>query len=335
MKKIRVDLGLFAHNEAAGIAAMMQRLIDQDVWHHPKLDLHVHVLANGSTDDTVAKAQWAASDGFRVHDLSQAGKSQTWNRFVHDLSRRDAKFLIFCDADISFPEPDCLSRLILGLLDRPDLHVLNSQPVKDIAMTGPQTLTERLIAASAGGLDDWKTAICGQLYAMPAACARRMVLPIGLLVEDGFLRAMVLTDRFSDRSDFSRIDGLDGLFHIYPSERTVLGLIRHQTRLVVGSAINDAVFRHLDAGGFVRISPELLRAASDEAWLADVIRHRLPRIPYGYVSPHFLFRRLTNAPRKLLSPKRLALALLGFGFDAIVYVNAQIRMARGTATGFW
>ncbi len=332
---MRVDLGLFANNEASGIVAMMQRLAAQDAFLTDGIDLQVHVLANGCTDDTAAQAQWAAPEGFRVHDLPEAGKSQTWNRFVHGLSRRDAEILLFCDADISFPDAGCLARLIHGLDARPDLHVLNSQPVKDITLAPPRGVIQNLIAASAGGLDDWHTAICGQLYAMPATAARHYILPIGLPVEDGFLRAMIATDRFTAPQDLSRIDGHEGVFHIYPSERTIPGLIRHQTRLVVGSAINAAIFRHLEAEGELRLARELSRAAADEAWLPGVLRLRLPRLPYIYVPFHFLFKRLTQAPARLLHPKRLLLGIFGFGFDAIVYLNAQIRMARGTGSGHW
>jgi glycosyltransferase involved in cell wall biosynthesis len=332
---MRVDMGLFAHNQASGIVAMMQRLAAQDVFATTDIDLTVHVLANGCTDDTAAQAQWAAPDGFRVHDLPETGKSQTWNHFVHKLSRRNADMLLFCDADIRFPDAGCLTRLIQGLEARPDLHVLNSEPVKDIVIDPPQGVIPRLIAASAGGLDDWQAAICGQLFAMPAKAARRNILPIGLPVEDGFLRAMVVTDRFTQPDDLTLIDGLDGLFHIYQSERTIVGMIRHQTRLVVGSAINAAVFRHLAAEGDVHLARELSRAAADDAWLPGVLRLRLPRLPYVYVPFHFLFKRLTHAPARLLHPKRLVLAIFGFGFDAIVYLNAQIRMARGTGSGYW
>jgi hypothetical protein len=36
-----------------------------------------------------------------------------------------------------------------------------------------------------------------------------------------------------------------------------------------------------------------------------------------------------------LRPKRVFVAVLGFGFDAIVYLLAQYRMARGTGAGHW
>lgn len=330
---MRVDIGVFAHDEAAGIAAMVARLLAQDL---SGLDARLLVLANGCHDDTAAQARQA---GAEVAELAEGGKSRTWNRFVHDLSRREAEVLIFVDADIAFTAPDSLKRLAQGLAARPGLWVLNSQPVKDIAQP-MQRLSplDRLIATAGGGLDDWKTAICGQLYAMPSRSARRFHLPIGLPVEDGFLRAMVLTDGLETPEDFSRIDGLDGLSHIYASERTIAALIRHQTRIVIGSAINFAAFEALRAQPAGHRRGALGQAAGDALWLHNTVAARLPRWPYGFVPFHFLTKRLARAaatPRETLRPKRLLVTILGFGFDAIVYLFAQYRMARGAGVGFW
>jgi glycosyltransferase involved in cell wall biosynthesis len=330
---MRVDIGVFAHNEAKGIAAMVARLLVQDL---SGLQARILVLANGCTDAT---AHLARAAGVEVADLAEGGKSRTWNRFVHDLARDAPEVLIFVDADIAFTAPDCLKRLALGLVARPELWVLNSQPVKDI-VARPEGLGafDKIIAAAGGGLDDWKTAICGQLYAMPAARARRFHLPIGLPVEDGFLRAMVLTDALTGPEDFGRIDGLDGLSHLYASERRIAALIRHQTRIVIGSAINFAAFEALRALPEEARRPALARAAADEGWLVRAIRARLPGWPFGFVPMHFLTKRLQRLwshPRDLLRPKRVFLALMGFGFDAIVYVLAQYRMARGTGAGHW
>ncbi len=328
---LRVDLGLFAHDAAQGIVPMMQRLAAQDAFGAGDIDLCVHVLAHGCTDDTAAQAQWAAPDGFRVQDLPAAGKSQTWNRFVHDLSRRNADMLLFCDPDITFPAADCLSRLIRRLVARPDLHLIDSRPVRDVA----QGLVLRLIGASKGGPDTWQTASCEQLYAMPAPAARRNILPIGLPLVDGFLRAMVVTNRFTAPENRMVLDRAADIYHICPAPRSLAAAIRNETRLVAGSAVNAAVFRHLAAEGEVRLARELSRAAADDSWLHDVLRRRLPRLPSVYVPLRFLFQRLTYAPRRLLHPKRFGLAIFGFGFDVIVYLNAQIRMARGTGPGHW
>lgn len=330
---MRVDVGVFAHNEAAGIAAMVARLLAQELG---GLDARILVLANGCTDDTAALARAA---GAEVADLPQGGKARTWNRFVHDLSRKNTEALIFVDADIEFTAADSLKRLALGLADHPALWVLNSQPVKDITAR-PEGLSalDKVIAAAGGGLDDWKTAICGQLYAMPAARARSFHLPIGLPVEDGFLRAMVLTDALTRDEDFTRIDGLESLSHLYASERSIPALIRHQTRIVIGSALNFAAFDTLRALPEEARRPALAAAAADEGWLASAARTRLPCFPFGFVPFHFLTKRLARLaadPRQNLRPKRLVVAILGFGFDAIVYLLAQYRMARGTGAGFW
>ncbi len=328
------DIGIFAHDEAGGIAAMVARLAAQDM---TGIDARIVVLANGCSDDTVALARQAArGSGIEVADLPEGGKSRTWNRFVHDLSRRHAQVLVFADADIAFPAPDCLRRLVLGLAARPGLQVLNSQPVKDI-VARPERLTplDRMIAAAGGGLDDWKSAICGQLYAMPASAARRHHLPVGLPVEDGFLRAMVLTDTLTAAEDLSRIDGLDGLFHIYESERSLRGLIRHQERIVIGSAINAAVFAHLRDQPAASRAALLAEAAAQPGWLAGVLHMHLPAWPYGYVPVHFLTKRVARAMRGGTPLKRLPVVIAGFIFDAIVYVLAQVRMARGTGAGFW
>ncbi|MFZ1469962.1 MAG: glycosyltransferase family 2 protein [Paracoccaceae bacterium] len=322
---LRVDLGVFAHDEAAGIVTMLAGLRAQAL--PDRVDLRILVLANGCTDDTAGRARAA---GAEVADLSAGGKSRTWNRFVHDLSRPDADILVFCDADIALPEPDALARLIAGLAARPALWVLNSQPVKDTALRGPRTWVERMALKASGGLDDWKTAICGQFYAMPRAQARRFRLPIGLPVEDGFLRALVLTDGLSGPEDFTRIDGLQGLRHVYASETTLTGLIRHQERIVIGSAVNAALFGHLRAMDAPARAFQMTRLAQDEDALGGVLAATLPRAPYGYVPGHFLVKRLTRA-----SLFRLPVVFSGFCFDAIVYVRAQIRMARGTGAGFW
>ena len=110
---MRVDIGVFAHNEAAGIADMVARLLAQDL---SGLEARILVLANGCTDAT---ADLARAAGAEVADLAKGGKSRTWNRFVHDLARDAVEVLIFVDADIEFTAPDILKRLALGLVARP------------------------------------------------------------------------------------------------------------------------------------------------------------------------------------------------------------------------
>lgn len=333
----RVDIGVFAHNEASGIAAMLQGLAAQDF---TGLKARILLLANGCRDQTVTIARALDLPGVDlvICDLPEGGKSRSWNRFVHDLSDPQAEVLIFADADIDLPAPDSLRRMVAGLQRDPALYVFNSQPVKDITYR-PDGLSrlDRIIAMAGGGLDDWRTAICGQLYAMPAARARAFHLPIGLPVEDGFLRAMVLTDALTAPEDMSRISG-GNVFHIYASERKMAALIRHQVRIVIGSAVNAALFAALRLRPAIERRDILAQAAADPDWISTQLSAQLPRWPYAYVPLHFLTKRTTRILgnwRGLRRPKQIFLLFAGFGFDLSVYILAQIRMARGGGAGYW
>lgn len=331
-----IDLAVFAYNEEANITALLDTLERQDIGAQPDLSLRVLICANGCTDQTVAVARReikarGLEETYVVLDLAEGGKSRTWNTFVHDASRPDADYLIFCDADIVIPDRDMLTGLVRFIRDRPALVAAQSRPVKDITYD-PQGLSslDKLISAAAGTLNDWRTSICGQLYVMRAHTARGFHLPVGLPVEDGFVRAMIVTDVFRARAQKGLIDGDDALFHVYASERSIGALIRHQVRIVIGGAINVPIYTRLSNADD---PPALLKqAAADPNWLRGLIREALPR-RYGYVPRSFLTKRLRGF--RAASARRKLVLLVGTGFDAVVYVIAQFKMMRGQGVGFW
>lgn len=336
--RLKIDLGVFACNKAGIIADTLRDLLRQDALRDH--DVRILVLVNGCTDATpqiVCELADANPSIVPIH-LPKAGKSRAWNSFVHLESKSDCDILIFADADIRLPDPCTLSHLITSLRDNPRLHAVNSRPVKDLALADrPLTSVEKLIVGGADTANDWRQAICGQLYAMPAERARSYLLPIGLPVEDGFLHALISTESFSSLPDGSRVDGSPA-YHVYESERTIRTLLRHQIRIVIGSAINEAIFGALSNRDKAARHSLLCAASTDEKWLSNFLKETLPRLPYGYVSLHFLIKRSQRAlsqPRALLRPRRLFVFVASAGFDLCVYVLAQIRMARGVGAGFW
>ena len=336
-QKQKIDLAVFAHNEASNISAVLSMLARQDIFDQSQLSIRVLVLANGCTDDTVAIAEKTITGlphgtRFKVCDIAAGGKSRTWNEFVHRHTRNDADFMIFCDADIDVPQKDMLRNIVTFVQAEPARVVASSRPVKDIVYA-PQALNlrDRMIAAAGGTLDNWRKGVCGQMYILQANVARTIHLPIGLPVEDGFVRAMVLTDIFRQPENLDLIDGDDDIFHVYQSERGLLALIRHQTRIVIGSALNAVVFDAVRASDHPDVM--LQDVAQDPDWLARTCKEALPR-RYGYVPLHFLTKRLANLRhRKGLKGK--GIVIIGFGFDLLVYVIAQVKMARGTGSGYW
>ena len=195
----------------------------------------------------------------------------------------------------------------------------------------------RLIAKAGGTLDDQETALAGSLYLLRADIARTVFMPVGLPVEDGFLRAMLLTDLLSHDEDMKRIRTDPSITHVYESLQSVAALVRHQTRIVIGSAINAVLFSYIrrNTRSAAEASALLREASADEAWLGARISEELPRWPFGYVPFHFLTKRLRKFARDGFSLKRLPIVALGFAFDAVVYVIASVKMARGSGSGFW
>jgi glycosyltransferase involved in cell wall biosynthesis len=342
---IPVDIGIFAHNEAGRIGNALDDLLKQDLVSGPQGNAILHVLANGCTDTTVEEARSLVAarglqDRVMVHDLPEGGKSRTWNRFVHDLSRPEAEYFIFFDADCRIPEPHVLRGLVEFLSASPGLDAASSKAVKDIVhdpglKRGP---LDTLIVTAAGTLNEWRHSISGGLYILRASVGRGFHLPIGLPTEDGFVAAMVKSRNFDELgSGKIRIDGKEELFYIYESERGVGALLRHQTRLVVGGAINDQIYSRLNALPTAERLADLERSARDPDWLPALLHEKLPRRPYGYVPFAFLTKRVRfwrRSPDRF-RPRRLAVVTVGFVFDAIVYLRAQYVMWRGQGAGFW
>lgn len=342
-----VDICVFAHNEAAAIATFLSDLSEQTLLSDPAIDTRVWVMANGCTDDTAERARrWLSeSEGPLAHRtlvvaLEKGGKSRTWNAFTHGAARPESEFFIFMDSDIRLVAPTTLARMVAAIASRPELKVFVSRPVKDICHFGRKTgVVGWLISQGSGMLDDFRISIAGSLYVLRSDIARCIAMPIGLPVEDGFLREMVLTDLLSRPEQISRIDGDASIFHVYESIQTVGALLRHQTRLIVGSAINAALFAAIRRRSpTIEDSKAILREAmADEAWLPRLVSAELPRAPFGYVPFHFLHKRLAALRRKDVNLNVMKMMMLAIGvvFDAVVYVSATAKMARGEGVGYW
>lgn len=338
---VRVAFGIFAHNEAQDLPRLMDDLCAQDILADQDIAVEFHLLANGCTDDTAAMARRYEADGLLgdrliVHDFAEGGKSRTWNRFVHEAAPQDADILGFLDADIRLNARGFLSGLVRGLAGREDLRAFVSRPVADQA--GADTFIARAIVRGGGTAGDWRRAICGQCYLMRAGSARAIHLPVGLPVEDGFLRAMLLTDCMERLDGPMTIDGDPELSHLFEPERTLSGFLRHQQRIVVGGAVNTALFTALRAEPDGTRAAELERASRDPGWLGRRLREQLPTRQYGWVPWSFLFKRARHMTANLRQPKdwlRLVRLPAYFCLDLIVYLRAQARLARGIGENYW
>lgn len=176
-----VSVLIFAHQEERRIGLCLGSLpLDRP-------DTLFHVLVNGTTDATVARAKAAAGGRANVivHDIAQGGKSRTWNHGVHSLLTGAEEAVIFMDGDAEIVAGS-FDALVACLATRPDANAAAGMP-----MNG------RMAAAYRDGLRV-EGGLFGDLYALSGRFvreirARGLRLPDDLIGDDGLVAAWAHT----------------------------------------------------------------------------------------------------------------------------------------------
>lgn len=172
---------IFAHQEERRIGLCLGSMpLDRP-------DTLFHVLVNGTTDATVARAKAAAGGRTNVivHDIPQGGKSRTWNHAVHTLLTGDEEAVIFMDGDAEIVAGS-FDALVACLVAHPDANAAAGMP-----MNG------RMAAAYRDGLRV-EGGLFGDLYALSGRFvaeiqARGLRLPDDLIGDDGLVAAWAHT----------------------------------------------------------------------------------------------------------------------------------------------
>jgi glycosyltransferase involved in cell wall biosynthesis len=345
---MRLSVGLFAHNEEQNIGATLDSLFRQSLLNAPKdLDvgaIEILCLANGCTDGTVKVASNhgpppASGVDYRVVDMSEPGKSRTWNAFVHNLSDARADFLILMDADIIFEGDDVLEQLLRQLLADPHAQAATDTPIKAFTRDAQNLSVVDRGSLAASEQKSMIGVLCGQLYCARAETLRRIWLPPALPVEDGFLAAMITTSGFTNPTDLSRIAWVPTARHFFRTHRSVREYVAHEARIIVGSTINSWLFsvlweqgRNGHAGEFVG-----RQNRHDLNWLSRLITEKVRGGGAWLIPMHFVLWRLYPLKGQPLSRKLrqvpIASAATALNFIACVRANAILK--RENAAEHW
>jgi glycosyltransferase involved in cell wall biosynthesis len=338
-----ISIGVLAHNEQGGIAATLDSLFAQDIF--AKADTEVVIVANGCTDATAQVARealdrhrdtWSPRGSARAEELPVAGKANAWNEFVHRLSSREARVLVVMDADIWFLSVDVLSRMVATLEGTPRAIVCVDRPVKDIELRMERTLLERLLASASPGIDPEDVPLCGQLYCAWSDALRSVHLPPEIQVEDGFIRALLLTRGFTAPEDRRGIVLAPGVAHGFAAVDSISRLLEHERWIVAGSIINMMLFQRFGAEARPdRGAVELMREwrERDPEWLPHYIDEQALERGWSLLPREWWTRRWTGL-RRLKTSRwllRMPNALVAAAFDAVVFLSAihQVRGGRG------
>ncbi len=335
-----LSIGILAHDEAAIIDRTIASLAAQSILDPAcaaKLGVgavEILVLPNGCSDGTgrmaaAALARMPSHIGTSTHELVEAGKSNAWNQFVHDLARPDATLLLLMDADIEFASVDVVERLVRRLAESPLADVATDRAVKDYRnkrLTLFDRLSRRVSMQQASD-----SGLCGQLYCGRATALRRIWLPRGLPVEDGFLAAMLVTAGFTRPSDARAIACVSDARHFYEPLSDVAAFVHHEARIIVGSVINAWLFTILwEAGKHGHVGEYVgRRNIEDPHWVEAVCTRAKAERGRWLVPEAFVFWRL--APLRAQSPAGkvrhapVAIAATLAALPAVLRANAILR----------
>jgi len=338
-----ISIGILAHNEERFIGATIASLLGQSIFDDREIEKEIIVIANGCSDSTsiAAASALSAAKAFKncrvdVRNIKEAGKANAWNIFVHDASDKRADFFVLLDADIEFESDEAIMRLIDHLKTNADVDIAPDQPVKKFVTSGLLSSLMRLMQKTGS---DGDTALSGQLYAARPNALRAIVIPRGVVVEDGYLRAMTLTRNFSEPENRIRILRAPSVRHFYSPYESFGGVYRYERRQAVGTAINRFVYRQVEnwrrdgkdpAQEITRLNEEF------PDWLEELIAENTSATGMIAIPKNYVLRRWRRRDKwtlkRLLKTPLVACATI---FDLIVALDATRQLKNRRSGKRW
>jgi len=311
---MRISIGILAWNEAGSIARTIESLFQQTLFTVPDdriESVEVVCVPNGCTDATAAVAEKAfrrCSAGlgaipvrWHLHEVSQAGKANAWNRYIHEFSDPNADYLLVMDADVTIRENDGLHQLLAALQGHAVASVAVPTLIKSIELKTPTHPWHRLSLWTSDQSLSRAPQLSGALYCGRREVLRRIWLPIGVLMEDSFLRRLIMTDLLRQEWNPKRIVTAPGVSVVYDLPPSVSGVIHRNRRMALGRLMNALLCHELTASSKERDFGELIRQrnAQSNEWALTFVQEqaKLQGIGIAWRSVARRFRRRISALR--------------------------------------
>lgn len=344
----QLSIGVLAYNEKSRIGKALRTLFAQDVFEN--FSTEVVIVPNGCTDKTATVARsliedhqavWSVRGSARVEAVSLAGKANAWNQFVHELSSPRASVLVLMDADIAILNSNTVSSMVAALESNPQAVVCVDRPVKDIEVSTNRTLFQRLLVAATPEIDPNNVPLCGQLYCALSGQLRQIKLPAEIACEDGFIRALLLTDGFTRPENRQRIVLGSGAAHSFGSVATPVELFRHEVWIVAGSIVNMLLFKRFSAECAPDCSATTLMKKwqqQNPEWLRLYIQAQVKERGWWRLLPRSWWTRRWSRLRRLPVQgrlRRVPVAMVAAAIDMLIFIAAIRDVRRGRVFGYW
>lgn len=351
------SIGIMAWNEEESICLTLESLFRQSVFeklHARGERCEIMCLANGCSDRTVAVARELFERMKREHpfahtftaiavDIPEAGRNNAWNRFVHEFSARQSRFIYLMDADIIFHHVDTIYNLFATLEHNAHASITSGRQYKEIQFKPRKTIRDRISLATSDMTGTISGRFSGQLYCMRSKIARNLYLPRDLgATDDGFIKAVVCTNFLMKPVDPNRVVTAPDAAHIFEAYVAFKDVLNNQKRQMIGQTTVYIVLDYLrslpveDRLNFADTLRRLERVDPD--WMKRLIDQHMNRTRFfwqlfpGLVG--FRFKRLMNLPG-LLRLTYLPAALAGFVVTMISCWRAFHFMRNGGKPSYW
>jgi glycosyltransferase involved in cell wall biosynthesis len=351
---MRVSIGILAWNEAQTISKTIESLFAQTLF--SKNCLHIESLElvcvpNGCTDRTSEVAQETMNKLMtlsfrpnvvcRVCEVTDAGKGNAWNEFVHRISDQGAHYLILMDADVQLIIPETLENMIHALEQNNHASVSTPQRVKHVAIKARKTVCD-LISLGVSEIGQSRPAmLAGCLYCARGHLLRRIWLPAGLVGEDAFVCAMLVTSLFTRPTDNTRVIRAPNAAVMFESYTRVRDVYYNLRRRAITRGINAMMYTYLWAN-VGKIAPDagmLIKKRNDQDsdWFCKLVRENVSRGSW-WIMPRGAIRVRLTAIANLPYNRRVLLlpaACIALVVDALVHISANRVIRRGEIKGIW
>lgn len=349
---VALSIGMMAWNEEGSIRDTLESLFRQSIFErlHARHEMcEILVLADGCTDGTAQVAReffeqmdrehsWGGGCSARVIELPGPAGNDAWNRFVHEFSAVDARFIALMDSRIAFHHRDTLYNLMAALERRPHASASSDRACKDLLFKERKTVGERLSLATSFMAAKPDGQVTGQLYCMRTKTARNLYLPRDLGGSAGiFFQQAICTDFFSHDPDPSRIVAAPNAAHIYPARLTLQETLDREQRQMAGQTGVHVLFQYVATLSFEdrqNLADTLRREElRDPDWLKKLIARHLRARPFfwqlfpGVLT--FRFRRCFQLPG-LSKVTNFPAACAGFVLTMMGCARARRALRRAT-----
>jgi len=350
------SLGIMAWNEEKTIPAALASLFQQSVFGMLAARgerAEIVVIPNGCTDATATVAEEALeyfrhshphADAFvaRVCEIEQPGRHNAWNRFVHEYSAREARFIFLMDADILFCGQDTLRNMVWAIEREREAMVVTDRAVKEIESKPRKTWRDRLSLATSAMNRTNSACFTGQLYGMRSEVARNLYLPRDAgAPDDGFFKQVICTDFLTRPVNPRRIVTAPEAAHVFEAYTSIGEVLRNQRRQMMGQTTVHVLIEYLKTRPHaerVNLAATLRREDTrDPAWLRRLLgRHVAQATFFWQLFPGILTFRLKRC-WALGGWKRftyLPAALAATGVTVITCFQAHRALRKGN-THYW